>query len=271
MSSVLVRNRFLILRRLTQIAIIILFSGSYWFGWQIIRGNLSSAKVFDLFYLADPFAAIQMLFAGKLISLDILIGSLIVIGFYGLLAGRSFCSWVCPVNIVTDFADFLRNRLNLKGGSRFLKIPRSLRYWILGLALVVSLFTGVAAFEFISPVSILHRNLIFGFGMGMWLIVMIFLFDLVVQRHGWCGHLCPLGAFYASFTSKSALKIYHEKDKCVDGCNDCKTVCPEIQVMSIIGKEDGKITSGECTNCGRCVENCDHKALSYSLFKKIKK
>lgn len=268
MSNVLVSNRFLILRRLTQVAILFLFSGAYLFGWQILRGNLSAAKVLDSFYLADPYASIQMLFAGKLISLDILIGSVIVLGFYALLAGRSFCSWVCPVNIITDLAEFLRKKLKLKGGSRFLKLPRNLRYWIMGLSLVVSLLTGVAAFEYISPVSILHRNIIFGFGMGMWLIVIIFLFDLIVQRHGWCGHVCPLGAFHAAVTPKSGLKVYHEKDKCETGCKDCKTVCPEVQVMSIIGKEDGKITSGECTNCGRCIEVCEQKALSYSLFKK---
>jgi hypothetical protein len=25
----------------------------------------------------------------------------------------------------------------------------------------------------------------------------VFLFDLFVMRHGWCGHLCPVGAFYS--------------------------------------------------------------------------
>jgi ferredoxin-type protein NapH len=43
---------------------------------------------------------------------------------------------VCPVNIVTDAAAWLRRRLGLKGG----KAPRggSTRYWLLGFVLVIA-------------------------------------------------------------------------------------------------------------------------------------
>ncbi len=268
MSSLFVRNRFLVLRRLTQLGVLGLFLGAYLYEWQVLKGNLSAAEVFNSFYLADPYAALQMVFAGKLISLDILIGCVIVLAFYGLIAGRSFCSWVCPVNIVTDCAEFMRKKLKLKGILRFLKIPRNLRYWVFGLSLVVSLITGVAAFEYISPISMLHRGIIYGFGLGIVMVGVIFLFDLIIVRHGWCGHVCPLGAFYSAISPKSALRVYHEKEKCETGCNDCKTVCPEVQVLSIVGKEDGKIKSGECTNCGRCIEACNQKALKYSFLKK---
>jgi ferredoxin-type protein NapH len=35
-------------------------------------------------------------------TVDILLGHLLVLFFYGIVGGRAFCSWVCPINIVTD-------------------------------------------------------------------------------------------------------------------------------------------------------------------------
>jgi ferredoxin-type protein NapH len=64
---------------------------------------------------------------------------------------------------------------------------------VLALALVLALITGLAAFEWVSPIAMLHRELIFGIGMGLIGVGGIFLFDLMVLKHGWCGHLCPAG------------------------------------------------------------------------------
>ena len=33
------------------------------------------------------------------------------------------------------------------------------------------------------------------------------LFDLLVAEHGWCGHLCPIGAIYGVIGAKSLIKI----------------------------------------------------------------
>ena len=267
--SKIYNNRYLISRRIVQLAILGLFIASNYYGFKFIRGNLSAAKVFDIFYLADPYAALQMLSAGMLISLDIIIGSLIVLLFYGLFVGRAFCSWVCPVNIVTDAASWIRRKLGFKISSgQYLRVTRKARYWILGLSFIVSAIVGVAAFEYVSPISMLHRGLIYGLGTGWLIVLMVFIFDLLVLKHGWCGFLCPLGAFYSLIGKYSLLRVEHLKDKCTD-CNDCKLVCPEIQVLDIIGKKSGYISFGECTNCGRCIDVCEDKALKYS-FKKIK-
>ena len=58
-----------------------------------------------------------------------------VLAFYGLVGGRVFCSWVCPVNVVTDASAALRRRLGLAVG----RAPRpALRYWLLGAVLLAS-------------------------------------------------------------------------------------------------------------------------------------
>ncbi|KAG1658130.1 Periplasmic nitrate reductase, electron transfer subunit [Nymphon striatum] len=69
--------------------------------------------------------------------------------------GRVYCSWVCPINIVTDVAAWLRNKLGIKGGAQ---ISRKARYWILGFTLVLALVTGSIAWELVNPVSMVYRG-----------------------------------------------------------------------------------------------------------------
>ena len=265
MSSLLHRNRFLILRRITQLLILGLFAGSNYWGWTFIKGNLSAAFLFETIHIADPYAAIQMLLAGMLLSTDIIVGAIIVWAFYAFFVGRAFCSWVCPINMITDLAYWVRNKLPFRLSSKkHILLNRKTRYWILALSLVVSIFTGLAAFEYVSPISIMHRGIIFGMGTGIFFLIAIFLFDAFIVQHGWCGHVCPLGAFYALSTPKSLLRIKHTKDSCT-ACNDCFIVCPEAHVLDLVGKRNGHILQGDCTNCGRCIDVCEPGSLKYSI------
>ncbi len=264
MISFISKYRFLILRRIVQIAILVLFWGANRYGWKILVGNLSSAKVLDSFYLADPFTVLQILATGTMITLDILVGVVIVVVFYGLLVGRSFCSWVCPVNIVTDCASSARKFLKLNKSSGTIKLLKSTRIYILILALILSLIIGVTAYEVINPIGFTVRGVVFGFGTGILTLVGIFLFDLLVLKYGFCGHLCPVGAFYSLISRFRLLKVRLNNDKCTS-CMDCKKVCPEVQVLSIVGKHSGNISDGACTNCGRCIEICKDKALKFTI------
>lgn len=55
--------------------------------------------------------------------------------------------------------------------------------------------------EWINPVSA-GRALIYGVGATTWLISAVFLFDLFIVEHGWCGHLCPIGTTYGDWGKK---------------------------------------------------------------------
>ncbi len=263
MSNILKVNRYLIGRRIVQIGILFLFWGANHWGWKFLAGNLSTAHLFDEVYLSDPYAVLQMLFSGLVVSIDVLIGALIIFVFYALIAGRSYCSWVCPVNFVTDMANWIRRKWDMRS-MKILNIKRKTRFWILGLSLILSLILGVAAFEFISPISMMHRGIIYGIGAGWLAVLMVFLFDLIVLKHGWCGYLCPLGAFYTAISVKSLIRVNHTKENCTD-CLDCKVVCPELQVLENIGEKSGIIDFGACTNCGRCIEVCQDNALNFSF------
>ena len=263
MSLSIKNSKYLVLRRIIQLSIILFFIGGNYFGWKILIGNYSSATFLDNIVLSDPYAVLQILVSGFLGTTDLIVSAVIVLIFYAVIGGRVFCSWVCPVNLLSDFADWSRRKIKIKIPQRIL-LSRNTRYYILALSLIVSAIIGIAAFEIISPISILHRAIIFGVG-GSWAVILaLFLFDLAIVRNGWCGYLCPLGAFYSVVGRYGLLKVYHEKDKCTL-CNKCFEVCPEKQVLSIVGKVDGYIKSGECTNCARCIEVCEDNALNFSM------
>lgn len=264
------KHRFLMARRVTQLSILGLYIAANTYGFMFLSGNLSSSLVLGTMPLSDPFAVLQMLAAGAMLGANVLIGALITVLFYMIVGGRAFCSWVCPVNMVTDAANWLRRVLYLENIERKVWLGRSVRYWVLGLSLVLSLITSIAAFEMVSPIAMLHRGIIFGMGMGFAAVLCLFLFDLFAVKNGWCGHLCPLGGFYALIGKMSLIRVKHDQAKCTL-CMQCKEICPEKQVLSIIGKESGAIVFGECTNCGRCVEVCDDDALKFGVKNYIAK
>jgi ferredoxin-type protein NapH len=234
----------------------------------MLTGTLSSSTFMGFLPLADPFAVLQMFAAGAALGADVIIGAVIIALFYGIVGGRAFCSWVCPINMVTDLANWLRRVLYLDKIERKVWVSRNTRYWVLGLSLVLSFALSLPAFEFVSPISITHRAIIFGVGFGWAAMLVIFLFDLFILKNGWCGHICPLGGFYSTVGKVGLIRVDHNEEKCTV-CMKCKEVCPENQVLFMIGKSSEQVLSGECTNCGRCVEVCDDDALNFSIRKLI--
>jgi len=262
------KYRYLFFRRTTQIGLLVLYFGANAWGWTVLMGNLSTSVLFNTIPLSDPYAVLQMVAAGAVIATDLIIGALIITMFYLVIGGRAFCSWVCPINLVTDAAALLRRKIGVDNFAKRQPATRNIRYWVLGLSLVISLAMGVAAFEFISPISMLHRGVIFGFGFGWAAVLIIFLFDLLVLKNGWCGHICPLGGFYSLVGKNSLVRVHHNEENCTE-CMKCKVVCPEQQVLYMIGKESIPVLWAACTNCARCIEVCDDDALGFSIRKLV--
>ncbi len=259
------KNRWLLLRRTSQLGVLALFLLGPVAGIWIIKGNLNSSLILDFLPLSDPFIFIQSWLADHQFGTNAVIGALIIAAFYFLVGGRAYCAWVCPVNIVTDAAHWARNKLGLRGNTR---INRNTRYWLLAMSLLLSAFTGIMAWEWINPVSILQRGIIFGMGTGWLIILAVFLFDLAVSKRGWCGHLCPVGAFYSLLGSHSPVRIRAENRDACDKCMDCFDVCPEPLVLSpaLFGKKDGigpVVDEANCTNCGRCIDVCSKEVFKF--------
>lgn len=258
-------QRWLLLRRISQGGILALFLSGPWFGWWLVKGNLNYSLTLGVMPLADPLVLLQSLIAGHTPERNALIGAAIVLLLYALVGGRTYCAWICPVNIVTDTASALRRRFNIRRGGG---IPRQTRYWILALILVLAASSGSIVWELVNPVSMLPRGLLFGMGAGWLLIGSLFLFDLFVMTRGWCGHLCPVGAFYSLLGKWSILRVSANKREACNNCLDCFAVCPEQQVirLPLRGADKGSspmILSPNCSNCGRCIDVCSKDVFSF--------
>lgn len=253
-------HRFLILRRLCQISIIVLFLLAPTI--NILQGNLSSSVLLDTVPLTDPLIFLQILFSGHIPELSAIFGVLIVVAFYALVSPRAFCAWVCPMNMVTDIAAWLKRKFEVKASYRW---NNQLRYWLVAALLLGSALSGSLVWPWIDPVATLHRGLIFGIGMGWILVLLVFLMDLLLVDHAWCGHLCPLGATYGVIGQKSILRIKVVNREACTKCMDCYHVCPEPDVLRQPLKEgELKVMDKNCISCGRCIDVCPENVLAFT-------
>lgn len=260
-------NEWLLLRRISQVSILGLFLLGPLAGIWFVKGNLSSSLTLEFLALTDPYVLLQSLFAGHVMQPTAITGAIIVLAFYVLVGGRVYCSWVCPINIVTDVANWLRKKLDIKGQG--LRFSIKTGYWIFAMTLIVASLTQSIAWELVNPVSMLYRGVLYGMGAAWLIILAIFLFDVFVSRRGWCAHLCPVGIFYGLLGNKSILRVTAmNREQCND-CMDCFSVCPEPQVIKPALKKlaDDKnplIQSGRCTNCARCIDVCNQNVFSFT-------
>ena len=111
-----------------QLGILALFLAGPWLGLWWLKGNLASSTFLDRIPLTDPLLMLQSLAAGHKPETAALIGATLCSPFIFVVGGRAYCSWVCPINVVTDCAYWLRNRLKISASWQ----PRkSTRVWIL--------------------------------------------------------------------------------------------------------------------------------------------
>lgn len=254
-------RKWTIARRMIQFLVIALFCSPLFFvaveGDNFFFGSLSSSTIAGI-VLSDPFAALQVMMASKKIHLAYMSGALIILTFYLIVRGRTFCSWVCPVNTLLEFTEKLR---------RFIKVSdrtynRHTKKYLSLAVLFLSLLVGVPVFELFSPIGFTVRNVLFSFGIGIWIIAAIVIFELLISKRGWCRYFCPLGGFYQSFGKAGIFNVKFDHGACV-GCDKCRSVCfadPVILEPGIF-RESKFVVSGDCSLCGACVDHCPFDAL----------
>ncbi|MDR2689601.1 MAG: quinol dehydrogenase ferredoxin subunit NapH [Azoarcus sp.] len=288
----LAAHKWLLLRRISQLGILALFligpgfqhfaswfaAGNHGADWPmlaaliekiqdggglwLVKGNLASSLTLDTLPLTDPYIFLQILAAGFVPAATAVVGAAIVVVFYLLVGGRVFCAWVCPVNLVTDAAAWMRRRLGIKANH---VPPAATRYGFLVGTFIAAAVTGTLAWEWFNPVAIAHRGLIFGMGAGGCFLLIVFIYDLLFAQRGWCGHLCPTGAFYSLLGRTALLRVSASRREACNDCMDCFAVCPEPQVirpaLKKAGQESPIIRAPLCTTCGRCIDVCSQKVF----------
>lgn len=261
--------RYLLLRRISQLAILFAFVAGPWLGVFIARGTLASSVWFDAVPLSDPFVLAQSLLAGHRPEIGAIAAGFLVALFLAVVGGRFFCGWVCPINMVTDAARGLRGRLGWRKAS-VLRIDKRLRYALLFFVLAGSFASGTLLWELANPITSTLRALVFGlWAGGLAAVVGIFLFDFLLLSNGWCGHVCPVGAFYGAIGRPGLLGVAAVRRSACTGCGECFRHCPEPQVIApALRGVDGqgmRIDDVDCLRCGRCIDVCDERVFAFSM------
>lgn len=223
-------------------------------------GSISSSTILGL-VLLDPFAALQSAAAAKDFTTGTIIGILPIVIFYGIVRGRAFCGWVCPVNLLLEFVDFLRDKLGIKVAER--SVPRHAKLWIALAVLVLSAITSTLVFELVNPISAINKGILFGSFTGLISLVAIVIIELFLARRLWCRALCPLGGFYEALGTVGLFSVKMDLDSCTH-CGHCEAVCladPEILQPALDGSKN-RVVAGDCMLCGECVDVCPTRALS---------
>ncbi len=266
------RHRWLLARRAVQAAVLLAFTSGPWWGTRIAQGTLASSLWFGSVPLTDPMVALQAWLAGAPFVRAGLAGTGLVTLFYALTAGRLFCAWVCPVNLASDAAEAARRGLGL-GNRALLRADRRLRHGVLVLVLLASAFTSTVVWEMVNPINWTMRAVAFGLWAGGALALgAVFLFDLLVLRHGWCGHLCPVGAFYGWLGRRGGLHVKAVKAEACTHCGDCFVICPEVQVIAPVLHPQAAqrtITDMDCLRCGRCIDHCDPGVFAFGIGTRV--
>jgi ferredoxin-type protein NapH len=259
-------SKWMVLRRAAQIFFLALFLTGPLFGLWIAKGTLAASMTLGVLPLTDPYVLLQTLAARHWPEMLGLIGAAIVLVAYLVFGGRSYCAWVCPVNPATDLAAWLRRRLNI---THTAKLRPEFRNYLAVAVVIVSGLAGVVAWELVNPITALHRALVFGAWFGFAGVVAIFVFDLLVAKNGWCGHICPVGAFYGAIGRASLLRVSAPGRERCDDCMECFAVCPEPHVITpaLRGDKTGAspvILGGDCSLCGACVDVCPERVFAFT-------
>lgn len=218
-------------------------------------------------------------------------GGAAVLALGALLAGRVYCSVLCPLGTFQE-AVWRAGGRRLSGyapGSRA-------RYWTLALVLaagaagvsaVPALLDPYAAFgrgvtQLLRPpmaggidslAGFLESRGLYGiisragripFVPGLfWGTAAFFLvLTLWSLRKGrpFCDALCPVGTFLGLFSRSSLLSVRFSGENCT-GCGLCGTVCPQ----RCISVKERKVDADRCVLCLRCVDACPGGELALSF------
>ena len=103
--------RLLRLRRLVQVAVLLLLAALPWLNRDGFTGMKGSLFAFDFFGLpfADPLGAVQIGLSGIIPGWRLIAGALVVLAV-ALCLGRIFCSWLCPFGFLSELVHAIRGR-----------------------------------------------------------------------------------------------------------------------------------------------------------------
>ncbi len=243
---------------------------------QLFRGGPWSLEIGAL-SMTDPLAAAESALATRKIPWVLAAGVAIPL-LATLLLGRVFCSWICPMGLLLECSDKLRNLLRfLELRPRNLRAARGTKYVLLMVGLLLTAVFAIPVLGYAYPPALLSRELHdlvfatfdraemgrFGFWIGdlSWVVAFlagIVVVEVLVSQRWWCRYVCPGGALYSLVGWARPARVKLVSSRCT-GCAQCTAACP-------MGLNPMKNEMGmECDSCGVCISSCNDDALDYGF------
>ena len=256
-----------------------LFWASFAFDIGVLEGSLSGSRFFGI-YLMDPFNALQEMFISSrtgyfaMLTTNFFIGFFVILLFYFLMGGRTFCSWLCPYHFLAENAEKLHDYLVKKKKIKEHAYNIGIKYIFWVGFLLLAFLTKTLVFETINPVGIISRGIIYGPGLIMLWVIALLLFEIVYSKRFWCRYVCPIGVTYSVLKKVSPVGVEFDLSKC-GYCMDCQDVCLVPHELWFVKRGEATkeihVTGADCTNCGLCVDVCYGDALKLKIkgFDKI--
>ena len=210
-----------------------------------------------------------------------------------LFAGRSYCSFLCPLGIYQDIVSRVSSALNIKRKYKYSNENKVLRYLILCLTLISFPLIGTLLILWLDPFSLYGKfssiivkpvllginnviaSLFLKFNIysihaidikyaNLIVIIItaliIFFITLTAFLKGrlYCNSICPVGTCLGLISKVSFLKINISEDKCIH-CGKCESICKS----SCIKQKDNYVDFSRCVSCFNCVSVCPNSSIKF--------
>lgn len=189
-----------------------------------------------------------------------------VLGVVGSIWGRMSCAWLCPFGFIQELLykiPWPGRKLTIRTrryawvkyvvlAALVLGIPYvTLEPWFCKLCPAGTLEAGLPWLAISPPL----RDLV---GLLFWVkiaLLVVFVVSAIVISRPFCRFACPLGAAYGLTNRFSRVRLEVDTDRCTS-CGKCGKVCP----MGLQPESD--VNSTDCIRCRQCESSCRHIKLS---------
>lgn len=180
-----------------------------------------------------------------------------------LIAGRAFCSWVCPIGTIHELLARAGKALGIRrdtawqGAGRYVGL---VRYPVLLLILWATMSYADLILRPFCPYYVVMSGQEHEIAWwSKWLMVALGGMALALPFF-WCRLLCPLGTTLGLFRLASPVAPTIDPGRCTS-CGDCSRSCPQ----QILVHEVRRVWSTECTSCAVCIDACPHRAIGMKI------
>ena len=185
--------------------------------------------------------------------------------------GRFFCGYLCSFGAMGELIYAVASKIRRKNPAvpeQADKILKYVKYAVLAFLFIFVWNLGLVIDSGLNPLNVFglisRPSELASFkallSVGGILLLLIMAGSVFIERF-FCRYFCPVGAIFSLVSVFRLFKIKRETGKC-SGCGACDRKCAMGIKVSGEGKSSGKVRSGECIDCMKCVKTCPYKALS---------